>query len=98
MASIYYPASASIYTRLVGNTGLAELYINTLPNTVIFLTGSFPYTSSITFIQGADTGSTYPISASWVLISVSSSLAVTASYAIGAGVVPADYIGNAVFS
>ena len=65
MASIYYPSSASIYTRIVGTTGLTELNIGVYPNSIFFFTGSFPYTSSIVFFQTADTASNYPITASW---------------------------------
>lgn len=65
MATIYYPTSASIYTRVVGTTGLTEINIGVYPNIIMVLTGSFPYTSPIVFIQGVDTGSTYPITASW---------------------------------
>ena len=88
--SIFYPSSASLYTRVVGTTGLTELHIgvDTANDYVFVLTGSFPNTSSILLIQGYDTGSTYPITASWVL---------TASYSINEGAV-ADYIGNQVFS
>lgn len=88
MASIFYPSSASVYTRVVGTTGLSELYIDVLPHMVMVLTGSWPNTSSVMFIQGYDTSSFYPITASWVL---------TASYAINEGYT-ADYVGNQVFS
>jgi hypothetical protein len=66
MATVIYPTSASLYTRIVGTTGLTELHIDLTPNIVMVLTGSFPNTSSIMFIQGYDTGSTYPITASAV--------------------------------
>jgi hypothetical protein len=91
MASIFYPSSASIYTRVVGTTGLSELHIDVLPNMVLVLTGSWPNTSSITFIEGFDTGSMYPISASWVLNSVTASYALTTKNDV-------DYIGNQAFS
>jgi len=88
--SIFYPTSASVYTRIVDSTGLTELHIDVdiAQDFIFVLTGSFPTTSSMVFIQGYDTGSTYPITASWVL---------TASYSINEGAV-ADYIGNQVFS
>lgn len=74
--SIFYPTSASVYTRIVDSTGLSELHIDVSPNMVFVLTGSWPNTSSVMFIQGYDTGSTYPITASWTL---------SASYAENAG-------------
>jgi hypothetical protein len=86
--SIFYPSSASLYTRVVGTTGLTELHIdvNTANNYVFVLTGSYPITSSIVFIQGMDTGSLYPISASYVL---------TASYVISA--IGVDVLNTQVF-
>ncbi len=65
MATIVYPGAVSTYTRVISNTGLSEFHIDTIPNLVFVITGSFPNTSSIVFIQGFDTGSLYPISASW---------------------------------
>lgn len=89
MASIIYASSASVYSRVIGRTGLSEMHIDVLPDMVLVLTGSYPNTSSVMFIQGYDTGSIYPITASWVL---------TASYSTNGGGGGADYIGNQVFS
>ena len=90
MATIIYPTAASVYTRVIDTTGLSEFHIDIQPNLVFVLTGSYPNTSSVMFIQGYDTGSTYPISSSWSLNVVSASrttsgsYAVTASYALNA--------------
>ena len=73
MATIYYPSSASIYTRIVQGTGLTEMNLGISPNIVLMLTGSFPVSSSIVIVTAADTGSTYFITAS---------SAQTASYAL----------------
>ena len=84
--SIFYPTSASVYTRIVDNTGLTELHIDVdiAQDFIFVLTGSFPNTSSIVFIQGMDTGSVYPISSSWSFNTVTSSITTTASYALTA--------------
>jgi hypothetical protein len=63
---------------------LAEFHIDYGPNLVLVLTGSFPNTASAIFFQGMDTGSTYPISASWALQVVSASLTNSASYTLTA--------------
>ncbi len=89
MASIYYPTEAEIYTRIVGTTGMSELHISTAPDIIFVLTGSYPYTSSIVFIQSLDTSSHYPITASWVD---------TASFAMNGGGGETDYIGVQTFS
>lgn len=85
MASIYYPTVTQVYTRVVGGTNLSELHIDTSPDTIFVITGSFPYTSSIVFIQAMDTSSSYPITASYTLTYLASSsvadFATTASYA-----------------
>lgn len=84
MASIYYPTVTQVYTRVVGGTNLSELHIDTSPDTIFVITGSFPYTSSIVFIQAMDTSSSYPITASYTLTYLVSSsvadFATTASY------------------
>lgn len=84
MATIIYPTSASVYTRVIDTTGLSEIHIDVQPDLIFVLTGSFPNTSSIVFIQGMDTGSTYPISSSWSLITVSASFALQATSCVSA--------------
>lgn len=87
--SIYYPTSASVYFRRVDGTGLSEMHLDVDTggtNHVFVISGSWPNTSSIMFIQGYDTGSLYPITASYVL---------TASYL--EGVVGVDVLNMQVF-
>jgi len=67
--SVIYPSSASVYTRVIDTTGLSELHIDYGPAVVLVMTGSYPVTSSITFITAIDTGSIYPITASYALTS-----------------------------
>ena len=104
MASIYYPSSASVYIRTVTTTNLNEFHIDTFPD-VIFVFNpntTFPYTSSVVFIQTMDTGSNFPITASWAQNGInSSSYALTSSFALnggGGGGGAGDFIGNQVFS
>lgn len=99
MATIYYPTGTTIYTRVVGTTNLTELHIDVAPDVIFVLTGSFPYTSSIVFIQQMDTSSTYPITASWVQ---SASYAVngvyTSSWAMDVVNNSMDFVGVQSFS
>lgn len=59
MATIYYPTSASIYTRVVETTDLTQINIGVLPDVVfVFNPSGLPFTASIV-------SASYAISASF---------------------------------
>lgn len=59
MATIYYPTSASIYTRVVGGTDLTQINVGVMPDVIFVLDSSgLPFTASIV-------SSSYALSASF---------------------------------
>lgn len=92
MATIYYPSSSSLYSRIIAG-GLSELNVNVAPDTIFILSGSSNFTTSL-IPQLLLTGSTYDITASYAITSSRadvSNLATTASSAFSMLLPPSVY-------